>query len=146
MSKTGKEAVKLTDTRPINVLPWLYKGFELSIKEDVDRDLWKVIGPWQRGFRPGSNTHNNIIDLKEWMTRRKLSRRPSVILYVDIRKAFDHVIRRVLIDKLKETISKEETLDVIKDLISDTSIRIGDTIIPTNVGVPQGALLSPITV
>jgi retron-type reverse transcriptase len=78
------------------------------------------------------------------MDERKRARKPSVILYVDIRKAFDHVIRRILIQKLTERIKSEDTLSVLKSLLSDTSIRIGDTIIPTNVGVPQGGILSPI--
>eukprot|EP01022_Parablepharisma_sp_SALTPOND_P026194 TRINITY_DN6230_c0_g1_i10.p1 TRINITY_DN6230_c0_g1~~TRINITY_DN6230_c0_g1_i10.p1 ORF type:complete len:652 (+),score=58.84 TRINITY_DN6230_c0_g1_i10:95-1957(+) len=144
LSKTGKSTVSLKETRPIAVLPWMYRLIEMSKKDKLEKDIWPTITMVQRGFRPGCNTHTNIIDLKNWMTKRIEAKRPSVILYVDIKKAYDHVIRRILLEKLSRIVTDEEALDIYRCLLSNTSLRIGETVMETNVGVPQGAILSPL--
>eukprot|EP01022_Parablepharisma_sp_SALTPOND_P013184 TRINITY_DN1741_c0_g2_i10.p2 TRINITY_DN1741_c0_g2~~TRINITY_DN1741_c0_g2_i10.p2 ORF type:complete len:226 (+),score=3.60 TRINITY_DN1741_c0_g2_i10:26-679(+) len=73
-----------------------------------------------------------------------MAKRPSILLYIDIKKAYDHVLRSTLLKKLEEVVRSKEALDIYKCLLSDTTIRVGETVFKTNVGVPQGALLSPL--
>lgn len=101
--KPGVSHCRPQDTRPIVVLPAIRKLVELALLERVSNTLWKTIGLYQMGFRPGASTHIQIL--------RCISKMNSGVykaaLFIDLKKAYDMVDRGILFDAIRERLSGE---------------------------------------
>ena len=65
------------------------------------------------------------------------------VTFLDLRKAFDSVDRVRLVQLLRKTTMKSDLVTIIKNCLQNTVINYQQNRIETNVGVPQGAVLSP---
>lgn len=87
------------------------------------------------GFRPGRSTHEALHRIKRWRTNT------TWILDYDIKKAYDNVNRRRLINLLKEQIPVPKLIVEIEKMINAGIINIDEAL--QTEGVPQGSVLSP---
>jgi len=130
----------IENTRPIIILSCIYKLLELywfTLNEDI---IWNKIGFHQIGFRKKCGTQFNIILLKKSMKETK----KSLVLFLDIKKAYDSVIREKLYDLLSYIGIPLEFVLFYKEMTTNMQIFICDneSISYTN-GVPQGSCISP---
>lgn len=65
------------------------------------------------------------------------------ITFIDLKKAFDKVNRYKLVLELNKMGISPKLTVIIKNLLSNTTGTIGNEIIATTTGVPQGGVLSP---
>ena len=137
--------------RPISILPTISKIFENHVNKHLMGYLhkYKLLNETQSGFRPKHSCQSALIKLTDhWL---KCINEGDLIgtLFLDFRKAFDHVDHHILIEKLslykfssrslnwfrsyhkcrKQTIKSDSGLSDFSDVVS---------------GVPQGSILGPI--
>ena len=68
----------------------------------------------------------------------------TYVVFIDLRKAFDSVDRKRLVDILKESGVNGDLVRALANFLTGTAIRYKDEHrVDTNVGVPQGAVTSP---
>lgn len=142
LSKSGSNSFpKINDTRPIIILSPLYKIMELCWAYELIDILWANIGPHQIGFRKKGNTQFNIILLKKLMKQSK----HALILFVDISKAYDSVIREKLFDLLAHIGIPSNYINFYKNLTNGMRIYLSETVFMNYTrGVPQGSTISPV--
>lgn len=106
LNKTESTYPKIDETRPISLLPHIYKLFERSISHHFAK-IENKVSLYQWGFRKGQSIELNIIDifdLKTWKEGMK-----PVLLFIDFRWAFDSLDWNILLRKML-TIGLDPTL------------------------------------
>ena len=79
--------------------------------------------------------------------RLPVKKRPGFfLLFVDLKKAFDSVPRALLIRKLLKHDFDKAIIKIIANMLTDTTMSINNEEFATNVGVPQGTCLAPVSV
>ncbi len=142
LSKSGKPTTTLDDVRPISVTNIEYKQIEINLLGRLGDRIWRNIPKCQVGFRKHKSTQDNIISVKAWMHIQKTGKERRALMSIDLVKAYDHVDREILLDKVKRIVSKEEGGEY-RDLLYNTHIQYGQAVFKSNTGVPQGSILSP---
>eukprot|EP01022_Parablepharisma_sp_SALTPOND_P003976 TRINITY_DN11698_c0_g1_i1.p1 TRINITY_DN11698_c0_g1~~TRINITY_DN11698_c0_g1_i1.p1 ORF type:complete len:702 (+),score=49.40 TRINITY_DN11698_c0_g1_i1:244-2106(+) len=131
----------IENTRPIIILCMMYKLLELYWVEGCIDIIWSFIGPHQTGFRKGASTHINIAKLKRYLKEA----RKGMVIFVDIKKAYDHVIRDKLYDLLSYIGIPSNYVMLYREMTSNMMIITDDNCrIAYNNGVPQGSCISPV--
>jgi retron-type reverse transcriptase len=67
----------------------------------------------------------------------------TFLTFIDLRRAFDNLDRAKLIDRLDRTSISKDILKTIRLLLANSFIVIDNKTIRTDIGVPQGCILSP---
>lgn len=146
----GGDRELLNNYRPISLLAVFGKVFEKLINKRLCNFIKKTYGldENQFGFQQESSTDaalgqvvhniNKYTDLGEYV----------VILFIDLRKAFDMVDHKHMISILSELGIRGKILDVFKSYLTgrEVSTRVGSSLSePATLtsGVPQGSVLGP---
>ena len=147
--KKGKPASLPSSYRPISLLCNSSKVLERLV---LPRILpFMKPSPSQHGFRAGHSTTTHLTTLVNSITSGFNERKPpsrTVMVALDISKAFDSVPRFPLISMILKTSMHQNDKRYLSDFLSD---RFGSVVLEnTNSsfrlfkdGVPQGAVLSP---
>ena len=138
----------VSNYRPISLLPVLSKILEKIIASQLSDFLEanNLISNSQHGFRPKLSTETALLKISDKIYDNMDKKKMSLLLLLDLSKAFDSVNHAILIEKCQSL--GMDTLwfeDYLKNRTQ--SVRIGNTISsPKNVsfGVPQGSILGPI--
>ncbi|XP_039310271.1 secreted RxLR effector protein 78-like [Solenopsis invicta] len=113
------------------------------LKEEVERK--GILPPSQTGFRRGVGT----IDLIYMINKRVAVRKGKmVVLYIDLKAAFDSVDREILIQMMRERGVKESLVVRCEEVLEETlsRVRVGKKVgenFWTGKGVRQRCPLSP---
>ena len=78
----------------------------------------------QAGFRPGRGCIDQIFTLRQLLEQRHIYRRPTVVVFLDIRAAFDSVDRTALWQCLHRLGVPEKYISVLRAIYSQTSGRV----------------------
>jgi hypothetical protein len=102
----------------------------------------------QAGFRPGRGCIDHIFTLRQVLEQRHTYRRPTILVFLDFKGAFDSVDRSVLLKTLARQGMPQRFVNIIGSLYSQTKGRVrvyGELSknFPTRSGVRQGCPLSP---
>lgn len=101
----------------------------------------------QYGFIDGKGIANCKADLLEELTtrRRNMERGGSLwMVFLDLKAAYNRVDRRLLMRDIEENeILEGAKLKMLKFLLTNLRIRLGDIVLRTTNGVPQGSTISP---
>ena len=103
----------------------------------------------QCGFRAKRSTVDQIAALNDILVRRRRASKPTYLLFVDFRKAFDTVWRDGLWKRLWEVGVRGKAWRIVKGVYRDVRLSVlvdGDhtRLVPAEQGVRQGCPLSPI--
>ncbi len=93
---------KCENYRPISILPIVSKVFE----REVFRQLYgylsnnSLLSKFQSGFRPKHSTLSALVQMCDNLLKNMDSGELNCIVFLDVRKAFDSINHKILIDKM----------------------------------------------
>lgn len=137
--------------RPISLLCVLSKVLEKCVKLQLQQFLENnhILAPCQFGFRKGKNSSDALFLLNKFLMESINKNRKSIILFIDLAKAFDSLDKSILFHKLECVGVRNTALKWFKSYLSDRKQIVsicGQTSDTLNVdyGVVQGSTLGPI--
>lgn len=146
-----KNKFKISSYRPISLTSNIYKVFCGILKDRFVKVIEEnnILSDLQNGFRRGRRAADNIAILKTLMDRAKLEKRKLILVFLDIEKAYDRVIREILWKIIKKVLKNEKSVRILQKLYKNNSMYfvLGEWIteeISVDVGVRQGCILSSI--
>lgn len=134
--------------RPISLLPTLSKVVEKVVHQQVVSYLNKnnILFKHQYGFRGGFSCEQLLLKLQDLLYKAKAKKEYSIMVFIDLKKAFDTTAHHILLSKIKHY---GLPVDWFKSYLGErgqyTNIRCAeskDKII--EIGVPQGSILGPL--
>ena len=148
--KPGKDRTQIPSCRPITMLSSIGKLMERTIQQRLEYFLEtnKIFDNTQLGFRKGYGTTEALATIINHIDAEVDEKKFCIAVYVDLESAFDRVWHGGVLSKLKELNTPTYLLKWIKHYFQDRkiSVRLGEFTTlpkPLTVGVPQGAVLSP---
>ncbi len=148
--KTGDEDL-IQNYRPISVLSFFSKIFEKVVAQHVVNFLDKndMLYEHQYGFRQNHSTSHAIITLVDRVTKALDNGKYVVGIFLDMKKAFDTVDHKILLDKLycygiRGELHKwfQSYLENREQYVMYNNVKSATNIITH--GVPQGSILGPL--
>ena len=149
--KSGRQ-LSLNNMRPISILPSMSKIVEFIMKEQITKWIESkgLLNECQYGFRRGRNTGLLLTCLTDTIRKFLNEGKVSVVVSVDLSKAFDLVDHSCLVKKLNSKfgfaisacrfiwsyLSGREQIVSLNGLNSEA--------LPVRSGVPQGSVIGPI--
>jgi len=137
--------------RPISVIPAIMKVFERLIHDQLHNYLQinDIMSPDQSGFRPDHSTQTCLLDVSDYLLQNLDEGMFTGAIFLDLRKAFDTVHHKLLINKLSKSGINGLELDWFKSYLSERFqiCKINDEqseMLPVLFGVPQGSILGPL--
>jgi hypothetical protein len=141
----------LNNYRPISLLSLFSKVFEKIIKTRLLDYIEKnnILTKSQYGFRKRSSTTMAVTDLISSIEFSRNSGKHTLVLFLDLKKAFDTVNHKVLLSKLQQYGCRGPTQKLLASYLSNRSqITLIDNTssCPKMMrhGVPQGSVLGPL--
>ncbi|TMC20879.1 MAG: group II intron reverse transcriptase/maturase, partial [Chloroflexi bacterium] len=123
------------ERRPLAILPMIDRCKQALVKLALEPE-WEVrFEPHSYGFRPGRGTHDAIVAVLV-----AIERQPMFVFETDIEGAFDSVNQSVVLEKL-------QTFPALNRAINawlTAGIIDGNTYLPSETGIAQGGVLSPL--
>lgn len=139
---------QVTNYRPISLLPILSKVLEKIVANQLTSFLEnnKLLAESQHGFRKGLSTETALLKVSEHIYSNIDKKRVSLLMLLDLSKAFDSVSHEILINKCNQlNVDGFWFEDYLRGRMQ--SVRIDSFVSssrPINYGVPQGSILGPI--
>ena len=140
-----------TNYRPISLLSVLSKVLERHIYNQIAAHLetHHPLSNFQWGFRPGRSTVTVLLETTHsWFQCLEAGREVTAVFF-DLKKVFDSVPHRALLDELKSLQLNDHILKWVCDYLKDRKQRvvvngeISETL-PVISGVPQGSVIGPL--
>ena len=136
--------------RPITLLSCVGKTLERVLKCRLDHYLESnsLLNRAQFGFRPKKSVADVVASLTRDIQQALSSKQGCVVLYIDLKGAFDSVWRHALLYKLSKLGISGSLLRWLRDYLHcrDNVVTLHGYFSqssPSTSGVPQGAVLSP---
>ena len=135
--------------RPVSLTCILCKVYEKLVRVHILDFLEDSISKHQHGFVKGKSCLSNLLETFDAILDILDEGAPVDLLYFDFSKAFDSVPHFRLLSKLEGFGVKGKVLDVVKDFLTDRTMRVcveGQWSEVKHVlsGVPQGSVLGPL--
>jgi RNA-directed DNA polymerase len=123
------------ERRPVAILSMIDRCKQALVKLALEPE-WEVkFELHSYGFRPGRSVHDAIAAIVV-----AIERRPMFVFDADIEGAFDHLKQRVVLEKLQTYSALGQVIDAwLKAGVMD-----GETYLPSDTGIAQGGVLSPL--
>jgi len=148
---TGAERTNVNDYRPITLTDSISKLFELVLLQRLTKwcESRCLLVEEQGGFRRGRGTLDQIFTLHEIVASRRERRKLTFMAFLDCRRAYDRVWRDGLLLKLIEAGITGTMFEMLRSMLQMNRRRVvlqGECSdqFETTVGLPQGAVLSPL--
>ena len=137
--------------RPISILPYLSKIFEMIIHCRLTSYLSNnsIISPHQFGFQRGISTLDAVISFTEQIYHALNTKQSILNIFIDYDKAFDTLNHEILLRKLLKYGISGTAFMLFSNFLRDRQQYVQyktaiSTIKTCNIGVPQGSILSPV--
>jgi hypothetical protein len=140
------------DYRPVSILCLLAKVLEKLVHVQVNEfiNAKNILPPFQSGFRQGHNTTTALIKVTDDVRRAIDKRMLTILLLLDMSKAFDCVHHTLLLKKLKFINFSDSVIQWFQSYLSERKMRVyaGEECYSewkkVETGVPQGSVLGPL--
>nr|CAH7713322.1 unnamed protein product [Callosobruchus chinensis] len=153
ISPVFKEGSKkdVDNYRPISVLSIFSKIVEKLMKKRMLQYISDThhVDEYQYGFLRNSSTLSTAVDFINEVSKTLDNRMIAVVVYIDLKKAFDVVSFDILVNKLKKIGFTGEMLNLIRTFIEGRKQfvsldNVASEIKSNSYGVPQGSVLGPL--
>ena len=144
----GGDKNEVSNYRPISLLPILSKVLEKIVSKQLMSYLESnhILSNHQHGFRPRLSTETALMKVTEKLYSNIDDKKISLLMLLDLSKAFDSVSHEILIKKLlKYNIDPSWFQSYLSDRYQ--AVRAGNVVSSPRLvsyGVPQGSILGPI--
>lgn len=149
--KPGRDLSLISSYRPITMLSCVGKLMERILKRRIEHFLEsnKAFSPQQCGFRKRRSCIDILAALKYQISDALDRKQTCIVTYLDLESAYDCVWHQGVLQKIKQLGINDFILNWLVNYLSDrrSKVRIGNATSDeklVNVGLPQGAVLSPI--
>lgn len=149
--KPQKDPRNPSNYRPISLLSSLSKIFETLIHHRLLHftTINKIIPPTQFGFTHQHATTHQLLRLTEHIENSFHLKQHTIVLLLDIEKAFDKIWHHGLIYKLFQIGIPTYLFKIIQNFLSNRTFRVKinssfSQLFSIGAGVPQGSCLSPL--
>ena len=147
--KPNKTPTEAASYRPITLLCTPSKVMERLLLHKITPHI--PLSPTQHGYRPNHSTTTLLTNLTQTVQDGINSRRPphrTLLVTIDISKAFDAISRPLLINKIYNTTLHNNTKRWLANYLSGRQSFVHYNGVSSNTknfpnGVPQGSVLSP---
>ncbi|CAH1998295.1 unnamed protein product [Acanthoscelides obtectus] len=137
--------------RPISIISSVAKVFEKVLSTRMIRYLtkFKILSENQYGFTEGKATSDAITKIVNQIHQNIDNRIPSICIFVDLKKAFDTVNHKLLLETLERIGFRGNAYSLIESYLSNRpqSVQISGSFskeMYIKCGVPQGTVLGPL--
>ena len=148
--KTGNLTL-VKNYRPISLLPLPGKILEKLVHQQLSTYLEteSLLSDKQHGFRKKHSTVHSVAQLSNYISKKMDTRTPTLVAYVDFKKAFDCVQHSVLLAKLASLGVGRSIVNWVESYLSNREQRVfaNNCVSPSKKitqGVPQGSVLGPL--
>lgn len=117
-------AVDIRDYRPVSLIHGAVKIYDKILATRLTDDLPKLVGHHQCAFVRGRSLHDNFMPVQGTARRLHALKTPSIMLKLDISKAFDSVQWPFILEVLRRLGFGGRWLSWICGLLSTSSTRI----------------------
>ena len=144
----GGDSEDISNYRPISLLPIISKVLEKIIASQLTAYLEtnNLLSNSQHGFRPKLSTETALLKITDRIYHNMDNKKISLLLLLDLSKAFDSVHHTILLEKCKLLhIDTAWFSSYLENRFQ--SVKLEDVISPprrVSFGVPQGSVLGPI--
>lgn len=140
------------DYRPVSILCLLSKVLEKLVHKQVNEFVCEknILPAFQSGFRKGHNTTTALLKVTDDVRRAIDNRLLSILVLLDMSKAFDCVHHSILLTKLKYLNFSESVILWFESYLKIRLMRVyaGEDFqsewTEVQTGVPQGSVLGPL--
>jgi group II intron reverse transcriptase/maturase len=126
--------------RPLAIACFEDKIVQESVRRILERIYEPLFLDCSHGFRPERGCHTALIALN----KNLMSRECGAVLEIDLRKYFNTIPHRILVQMLESKISDQRFLRLIIKLLKAPTINEEGVAEMNEVGSPQGSILSPL--
>jgi hypothetical protein len=146
--KKGHDLAEVGNWRGIALQCHLKKMYELSVREVMRKKGWLEHHVLQTGFQAKTGALDSVFVVDELTSYYDRIGRPLSAVLLDIRKAYDRTARALIWRKLRTRGCPNHIIGVLQSLLDRGKIVIRldgvcSEAVETQVGVPQGDVLSP---
>ena len=148
--KSG-ESEKPANTRPMSLLPILSKVCERAAHSQVVNflDSNNIIHHLLSGNNKFHSTETALLDLADELLSKMDQKKISVIVLLDMSKAFDSIRHDLMLHKLLNSGVSQSACAWFESYLShrEQVVKIQNTLskpLPLTTGVPQGSILGPV--
>ena len=137
--------------RGVNITPAVYKLYCNILNDRLLK--WEqensILNDAQNGFRKGRSTIDHVLSLTSIIETRKLKRQPTFAAFIDFRKAYDAIHRKLMFKKLSDLGVSGRMFSAITSLYDNVNCCVRLNSIKTEwfevtCGLKQGCNLSTI--
>jgi len=151
ISKITQATTNPIDYRPIAIQPTFSKIYEKTFLRQINQflDSNQIISEYQFGFRKGKSTETLLHSLYNKIRSNLHNGYLSIIISLDLSKAFDTLDHYILIKKLRLIGFSKNAQHLILNYLRNRSVftsinSFNSSISPIEAGVPQGSILGPL--
>lgn len=137
--------------RGVNMVPVMEKVLEIAVKQQLMKfcDEFMVLESMQSGFRVNHSCETSVLNLSNRWMREMEDGKFVLVVFLDLRRAFETVNRTLLLKKLKKMGLKGKVLNWFESYLTDRKqkVKYGSSFSETQqqeYGVPQGTVLGTI--
>uniref|UniRef100_A0A672HHM4 Reverse transcriptase domain-containing protein n=1 Tax=Salarias fasciatus TaxID=181472 RepID=A0A672HHM4_SALFA len=141
---------QFTNYTPVALLSQFSKIFEKLFDNRLEKciDKHSLLTNSQYGFRKTRSTSLAITEAMEEISNAMDNKKYAIGLFIDLKKAFDTINHRILVDKLERYGIRGVALEWVKNYLSNRKqfVNMGNTTsdcLNITCGVPQGSVLGP---
>ena len=142
LNKSKDPIPDIGDLRPISIMGTMQKLVEIKIVHYL-KDAMKKTSPFQFGFKQGTGAGEAILRLKIKIKELNRESKPSGILFIDFKKAFDSVNRAKLYVKMVNFGIPKEIIKVIESIHDCSRTELGAHITRSRVEYHKDPLYPP---
>lgn len=150
------DSAKMSNYRPICVLPLLNKVFEKLIFARMSGfvEQCRLISEKQFGFRRGCDTGQAVLNLLHEVLEANIQGKLAACVFLDFSSAFDTLEKNTFLGKCERYGFRGPTNDFLRSYLEGRKQHVtlpggvssgdGDFLLDCELGVPQGSCLGPL--